>query len=137
MVPHTVIVHFAVALLVTSILCDLLAALAEDSELSAVAYWTLLFGSVSAALAVLSGYSAADVAQPTGEAQRIVNWHRNAGLAVLGGALPLAGWRIRVGRRAPSHPLYWLIAGFVILAVFVTSYFGGTAVYRHGVGVLL
>lgn len=137
MVPHTVIVHFAIALLVTSALCDLLAALAEEAELRVVAYWTLLFGTAATALAVLSGYSAASIAQPVDEGLRMVNWHRNSGLAVLAGALPVAVWRFRAGSRAPDHPLYWLLTGITIVAVFVTAYFGGTAVYRHGVGVFL
>ena len=72
MVPHTVVVDFAVALLVTSLACDLLAALAREQELRIVAFWSLVFGTVAAGLAVLSGLAAARVAAPQGAALDLV-----------------------------------------------------------------
>ena len=40
MVPHPIIVDFAVALLVVSVAFDLLASIAEERDLRVVAWWT-------------------------------------------------------------------------------------------------
>lgn len=135
MVPHTVVVDFAVALLLTSVGCDLLGGAAEEDDLHIVALWTLLFGAGAAALSVLSGYAAADAVEPTGDALQTVLWHRNTAIATLVGALPLAAWRFRAGAAPPTHGAYWLLTVFTIGSLLVTAYLGGSSVFRYGVGV--
>jgi len=138
LVPHTIVVDFAVALLLTSVVCDALAGLAEEDELRIVAFWTLLLGTVAAAFAVLSGFAAAKIAAPTGVAQAIIIRHRNLGLAVLAAFGPLAAWRLFAGRRVPERQAhwYWLLTAIGAGILVVTAWYGGTAVFRHGVGVV-
>lgn len=137
MVPHTVIVDFAVALLFTSVLCDALAAVAEERDLTVVASWLLTFGSIAAALAALSGYSAASAAAPTGRALETINWHRNLGIATLSCFAPVAVWRLLAGGRPPTRlsALYWGLTALGTALLAITAYLGGTAVFRFGVGV--
>lgn len=139
MVPHTVIVDFAVALLFTSVLCDALAALAEERDLTVVATWVLTFGAIAAALAALSGYSAASAAAPTGIALRTITWHRNLALGTLACFAPVAVWRLLAGGRPPERlsGLYWGLTALGTGLLLITAYLGGTAVFRHGVGVLV
>lgn len=138
MLPHTVIVDFAVALLLTSVGADLLGKLAEEDEFRVVATWTLVFGSTAAILAAVSGYAAYDEAAPAGVAEAVVLNHRNAGLTTLACFVPAAAWRLVLRGHPPERyaAIYW---GLVVIgagAVVVTAYLGGTAVFRHGVGVL-
>lgn len=137
MVPHTVVVDFAVALLITSLACDLLAALAGEQELRTVAFWTLLFGTGAAALAVLSGFAAARVATPEGAALDLVHLHRNVAIATLACFLPVAALRIRSGKLPPERmaTAYWLLAVSGLVLLVTAAYLGGSAVFRHGVGV--
>lgn len=138
MLPHTVIVDFAVALLLTSVITDLMGRLAEEDEFRIVATWTLVFGATAAILAAISGYAAFDDAAPTGLAEAVVINHRNAGWVVLSCCVPAAAWRLAAGGRPPARfaPLYWALIAIGTGAVVVTAYLGGNAVFRHGVGVL-
>lgn len=137
MVPHTVIVDFAVALLLTSLLCDGLAAVAEERDLTVVAFWTLMFGTIAAALSAISGFDAASTAAPTGDALQAVTWHRNAGIGTVVCFVPVAAWRFLVGGRPPERlaPAYWTLTAVGAGCLVVTAYLGGAAVFRHGVGV--
>ncbi len=137
MLPHTVVVDYAVALLSASVACDLLALLAQEDDLRVVGYWTLLFGTLAAAFAALSGYSALTVADPSGPAREIVLRHRNLALATLAAFAPLATWRVLLRGRLPERrrALYWALALVALAMLVVTAWLGGTAVFRHGVGV--
>lgn len=139
MLPHTVVVDFAVALLTTSVVCDLLASTVEEEDLRVVASWTLIFGTLAAAFAVLSGYAAHGAAAPTGAAETAVIRHRFGGWVVLLTFTPLAAWRLAAGGQLPerARSLYWCLALLGLGALTVTAYLGGNAVFRHGVGVSL
>ncbi len=138
MLPHTVIVDFGVALLLTSAACEVLAAIAEDDEFRIVALWTLVFGTAASVLAAISGFAAYNDAAPVGAADTVVIWHRNAGIAMLACFLPAAVWRLVLRGEYPQRltAVYWTIVVIGTAAVAVTAYLGGTAVFRHGVGVL-
>lgn len=137
MLPHTVIVDFAVALLFTSVFCDALAAVADEPDLTVVATWTLGFGTLAAILAGFSGYDAAAAAAPADAALDAVNWHRNAAIATLVCFVPVAGWRLVGAGRPPQRlaALYWVLTALGATCLSVTAYLGGVAVFRHGVGV--
>ena len=135
--PHTVVVDFAVALLLSSAVCDLLSQIAEEDELRIVAFWTLLFGAVAATFAAVSGYSAATAAAPTGLAEQVILTHRNLGIATAACFVPVAAWRTANAGRLPLRfaPLYWLLTAAGVALLVITAWYGGTAVFRHGVGV--
>ena len=137
MVPHTVVVDFAVALLATSVLCDLLGRLAEEDDLTTVATWTLGFGVAAAALAILSGFAANRAAAPEGAAAELVVSHRYAGFVVAGCFGACAAWRLAAGGRPPDRgaAVYWLLSAVGLAALIVTAYWGGNLVFVHGVGV--
>jgi len=138
LLPHTVVVDFAVALLLTSVGADLLSKLAEEDEFRIVATWTLVFGAGAAIFAALSGYAAYDDAAPTGLAEAVVLNHRNAGLVTLACFVPASIWRLVLRGHAPEKYAigYWSLVVLGTAAVLVTAYLGGTAVFRHGVGVM-
>jgi len=138
MVPHPIIVDFAVALLVVSVAFDVLAGVAEERDLRVVAWWTLMLGTVAAALAVLSGYVAANVA---GEESMVVDTiavHRNLGIATLTCFAVCALWRVREPGAFPQRyrDAYWLISASGLGCLIVTAYYGGILVFRLGVGFL-
>ena len=138
MLPHTVVVDFAVALLLTSVGADLLSKLAEEDEFRIVATWTLVLGTGAAMFAALSGYAAYTDAAPTGAAEAVVLNHRNAGLVTLACFVPASVWRLLAQGYPPEKnaAAYWGLVALGTCAVLVTAYLGGTAVFRHGVGVL-
>lgn len=137
MVPHTVIVDFAVALLLTSFACDLLAVTVEERELAIVAWWTLLFGMVAAAFALISGFTAARGAPPAPEITATLVRHRNLAIAAAVCFGACAAWRGASQGRLPRRfqGLYWLLAGTGSAMLVVAAYYGGLLVFRFGVGV--
>ncbi len=138
MVPHPIIVDFAVALLVVSVGFDLLASLADERDLRVVAWWTLLVGTVAAALAVVSGYVAAGVAGTEPRVVETISLHRNLGILTLVCFGTCSLWRARRPGSFPDHyrDVYWAVAAIGLGALLVTAYFGGILVFRFGVGYL-
>lgn len=137
MVPHAIVVDFAVALLVTSFVCDLIAATVEERDLRIVAWWTLQFGTLAAAFALLSGFAAANGVSGGDHLTRTLLNHRNLGIAALVCSAVCLVWRGSLGGSLPQklQGLYWAIAAFGTVALILTGYHGGILVYRLGVGV--
>lgn len=137
MVPHTVVVDFAVALLLTSLACDLLALLGDEQELRTVGAWTQLFGAAAAVFAVLSGLVAANAVETSGPVHELVLTHRNLGIATAVLAAPAAAWRFLRHGALPERAawLYWTLVLGSTGALTVAAWLGGVLVFRHGVGV--
>lgn len=136
MVPHPIIVDFAVSLLVVSVAFDLLATVVEERDLRVVAWWTLMIGAVAAALSVLSGYVAASMAGNDPAVIATVRLHRNLGLVALGSFTLCALWRMGAPGDFPQRyrDLYWALTVVGLGCLIVTAYFGGILVFRLGVG---
>lgn len=136
MVPHPIIVDFAVALLVVSFGFDVLASVVNDRDLRVVSWWTLLIGTVAAALAVVSGYAAANVASAEPSVVETISLHRNLGIVTLVCYAACSAWRIPHPGSFPDRyrDLYWALAAIGLAALVLTAYFGGILVFRLGVG---
>lgn len=136
MVPHPIIVDFAVALLVVSVAFDVLASLVEERDLRVVSWWTLMIGTGSAALAVVSGFAAAKIAAAEPRIAETIALHRNLGIATLACFLTCAVWRAGAMGTVPSRyrEAYWALTAIGLCALIVTAYFGGILVFRLGVG---
>ena len=136
MVPHPIIVDFAVALLVTSVAFDVLASIVEERDLRVVSWWTLMLGTVSAALSAVSGYVASGLAGSETRVVETVALHRNLGIATLVLFTICAAWRLRHPGTFPERykDAYWALTAAGLGALLVTAYFGGILVFRLGVG---
>ena len=137
MVPHTVIVDFATALLITSVACELLSLVAGERDLRTVGFWTLLLGTPAVALSVLSGFAAAWHLDQQGLVGATVALHRNFGLASVACFGVCAVWRLSQRGALPKRlqSLYWLLTFAGLVAIVLTAYYGGYLVFRLGVGV--
>lgn len=136
MVPHPIIVDFAIALLVVSVAFDALASIVDDRDLRVVSWWCLMLGTVAAALAVLSGYAAANLAGSEPEIVDTIALHRNLGIVTLACFGGCAVWRSRAPGSFPQRlrEAYWALTAVGLGALVVTAYLGGVLVFRHGVG---
>ena len=136
MVPHPIIVDFAVALLVVSVAFDALAAVVEERDLRIVAWWTLMIGTVAAALSAISGYVAAGIAGTDPTVVETIATHRNLGLATLTCFAICAAWRLRDPGGFPTRyrDAYWALTAIGLTSLIITGYYGGVLVFRLGVG---
>jgi len=138
MVPHAIVVDFAVALLVTSFICDLIAATVEERDLRIVAWWTLQFGTLAAAFALLSGFAAAQGVSGGDQLTHTLLNHRNLAIITVACFVACLVWRGALRGSFPQRyqGLYWTLAGLGTVSLILTGYHGGILVFQLGVGVV-
>ena len=135
---HPFIVHYPIALLSLSPLCDLSALWLGRRAGHHLAYGLLVLGVLAATAAVLSGNAAADkawegpAAEPLATHDTLATWTLLLGLGAVLGRLPL-----HLKGQLEGWPLYaWIAVGFLIGGLVLwTGYYGSELVYVHGLGV--
>jgi len=129
---HPIIVHYPIALSMTSVVADTTARLGGLPSLLPLGQWGMAIAAVGAVLAATAGYADMKRAGLAEETHVIVHLHMKIGLAVSTALVALALWRW-LGQ-APSA--LYLIVGWVVLAgVAIQAWLGGEIVYAHGGGV--
>ncbi|QKW16977.1 DUF2231 domain-containing protein [Verrucosispora sp. NA02020] len=131
---HPMLVMFPVALLVTTVLFDLIDTLGGPRFLGEVAYWNLTVGLVGGLLAAVAG--AFDLlAIPAGtRAKRVGITHAVANLAVI--LLFAAVWVVRLNAESRAAGGALIAIEVVALGILgVSAWLGGELVDRLGVGV--
>lgn len=136
---HPLIVHFPIALLLTSILADLLALLCHRAAFQEVALFLLVLGVIGAIAAGVSGEQAGEAVAHLPDLRGAVEQHEDfaTGAIWLFIALLLSRlYTVIKGRFASTFQALYLIislvAGGLLMA---TAYSGGNLVYEHGAGV--
>ncbi|MFI7022974.1 DUF2231 domain-containing protein [Micromonospora sp. NPDC049900] len=131
---HPMLVMFPVALLVTTVLFDLIDTLGGPRFLGEVAYWNLTVGLVGGLLAAVAG--AFDLlAIPAGtRAKRVGITHAVANLAVI--LLFAAVWVVRLNAESRAAGGALIAIEVVALGILgISAWLGGELVDRLGVGV--
>lgn len=135
---HPILVHFAYALSVTSVICYLLASFQfagrwRDS-LRPAADWMLAFASLAIIATIAAGFQAYYTVGHDAPSHAAMTTHRNwavpSGIAIL----LLAAWRWTARRKAPSGIFKTLLLAAAI-SLSITAWWGGHIVYNYGLGV--
>jgi uncharacterized membrane protein len=124
---HVVLVHFPIALFISSVLFDLLAIRKGSRSLSKAAYYNLIGAAITALAAVVTGVLAWQL-QLEGERLRgNLRLHLCLGTSAAILIWTLAWWRTRQ-ERADSSSLaagYWALSFIAVLVVALTGHLGG------------
>jgi uncharacterized membrane protein len=124
---HVVLIHFPIALFLTGVAFDLVAALTRRRDLAAAAYYNLTFAALSALPAAATGLLAWQWELEGKRLRGILLYHLLAGCSSL--VLMLAVWRIHARiRHRPDQPLprsRWLFQALAVLCVTLTGHLGG------------
>ena len=133
---HPLVVHFPIALLLSAVAVDGLALALKRPSIHRVALWNLVLGTVGAAVAVLSGLQAEDVAKHSFEIWQILELHKRLGITTLILGIMMSG--LRLARRDRLTPRVRL-ATLVVMAAMASTLtwgasLGGRLVYEFGVG---
>jgi uncharacterized membrane protein len=134
---HAALNDLPPALLPISVLFDLLGLAFKRESLKAAGFWTLVFGVLGTAAAVVSGLLAEDAVQHSDQAHEIMETHETLALVVLAIFGLLAVWRIaRRGVWRDREQPVALAAGVIGVAILLyAASLGGKLVFDHGLGI--
>lgn len=134
---HPMLVHFPIALFITSVLFDVLGAWLTRKSLREGALWLLVLGVLTGLAAFASGDVAAEAAEKAGVAESLIETHEHLAGATVGIFGALLAWRLLLRNRfSPRTQIAYLIVAIVGLGLLsATGHYGGSLVYEHGAGV--
>lgn len=136
---HPVIVHTPIALILFSLLFDLIGRFTDLDWWRKAAFAMLVFGVLGAGAAVLTGTASEEQAERQGVPHEAIEAHEAAGILTLwlGVAAVLARWlATRPGPARGAIGALALVAHLLTAgALSVAGYRGGELVYEHGAAV--
>lgn len=136
---HPQIVHFPIALILVSLLLELVGRLTDLDWWRKAAFTLLILGVLGAGAAVLSGGEAGDKAEHAGVPEAPVDAHEQAAWWTLYLGIGAVVVRAMAGRTGAARgvvaTLGLLLHLFTAAAVVKTGYRGGQLVYDHGANV--
>jgi len=134
---HPALVHFPIALLTLSFLCEAASLFWKREDLSAAGWWTQLAGSIGLAAAAVSGILAGDSVNIPAGAKQYLETHQEIAFAAAAAFAALLFWRIASGTRRPPgrEGLFLLLFAAGVVALWAGAWFGGEMVFRFGAGV--
>ena len=133
---HPLVVHFPIALLLTSVVLDVAALVFRRPVLHRPALWNLTLGTMGAGAAVLTGLRAEDVAKHSYEIWQVMELHKRLGFSTLILGLMSASWRlVKRDQLTPrARALTMLLAIAMSATLTWGAHLGGRLVYEFGVG---
>lgn len=134
---HPMVVHFPIALLIVSVIFDLIATRWRHKSFQDAGFYTLIAGLLGAAAAVLTGALAEEVVEDKGIPESVLEIHEALGYATLFFFIGLLALRLLMRWQLIKEiPTLYLAMGFVgIVILAAAGYFGGSLVYDFGAGV--
>lgn len=133
---HPILVHFAYALSITSLVCYLMSSLwsTRRESLRAAADWMLAFGALAIVATIAAGFQAYYSVNHDAPSHAAMTIHRNWAVPSGTAILLLAGWRW-LTRTKPVRTVFKLLLTAAALSLTVTAWWGGNIVYNYGLGV--
>ncbi|NHK29688.1 DUF4440 domain-containing protein [Parvularcula flava] len=134
---HPILVHFSYALTVTAAISYLLSLVVPERlqrTLRPAADWMLAFAALAVVATIAAGFQAYYSVAHDGPSHEAMTTHRNWAVPTGIVILLLAGWRW-MGRKAAASTLFTGAVFVAAVLVSITAWWGGTIVYKHGLGV--
>ena len=134
---HPIVVHFVIAMVVFSFVCDVIGYFTGNLRLLEVSWWNLLVAAIAIFVAILFGQFEAGLAQPYPAAQPVLTLHTIMGWSLSVVVVAIASWRFIIRRMNPGKlpPVYLGFATFLICIVTLQVYLGTRLVWEFGLHV--
>lgn len=133
---HAALNDLPAALLLASLIFELLGALLKRDALKAAAFWTLVGGVLGALAAAGAGLMAEKRIDQSPMAHDLIERHETLALVVMGIFALLLLWRIvRRVLAKQEQTIYLTINAVGVVLLLITSNVGGKLVFGHGLGI--
>ncbi|MEH1829285.1 MAG: DUF2231 domain-containing protein [Nostoc sp.] len=131
---HPIVVHFVIAMVLFSFVCDVIGYFTGKSSLFEVSWWNMLVATIAIFVAIIFGQFEAGLAQPYSLAKSVLNLHTLIGWSLSGIITAITAWRYVIRARNPQKvSIYYLGAGLVLtLIVGLQVYLGDELVWVYG-----
>ncbi|BAY21364.1 hypothetical protein NIES2100_11160 [Calothrix sp. NIES-2100] len=134
---HPIIVHFVIAMVFFSFVCDVVGYFSRNARLFEVSFWNMLVAAIAIFAAIIFGQFEAGLAQVYPAVQPTLNFHTIMGWSLGAIVAAITGWRFVIRHRNPLKipPAYLGIATFLICLVFLQVYLGSKLFWVYGLHV--
>lgn len=134
---HPQFVHFVIAMVFFSFVCDVVGYFTRNHRLFEVSFWNMFVASIFIFVAVIFGQFEAGLAQAYEAAQPILNEHTITGWSLSAVVVAITGWRFVIRSRDPLKiPTAYLgVAMFLVCLVSFQVYLGTQLVWEYGLHV--
>ncbi|WP_066384724.1 MULTISPECIES: DUF2231 domain-containing protein [unclassified Anabaena] len=131
---HPIVVHFVIAMVLFSFVCDLIAYLTGKTRLYEVGWWNMFVATVAIFVAIIFGQFEAGLAKPYEVAKSVLNLHTLIGWSLSGILAAITAWRYVIRSRNPQKvPFHYLGAGLILVAIVgLQVYLGDELVWVYG-----
>lgn len=131
---HPIVVHFVIAMVLFSVVCDGVAYFTRNVKLYEVSWWNMVFATVSIFIAIIFGQIEAGLAMPYPAAAQDLSLHTLLGWSLSAVLAVITAWRyiIRL-KNKDSLPTAYLGTNIVLAGiVFFQVYLGNKLVWVYG-----
>lgn len=131
---HPIVVHFVIAMVLFSVLCDVIGYFTRNTRLYEVSWWNLSFATVSIFVAIIFGQVEAGLSEPYPAAESALSLHTILGWSLSGIISAVTAWRYVLRLRDPkSIPVAFLGVGVLLTGLVAAQvYLGDLLVWVYG-----
>jgi uncharacterized membrane protein len=137
MMIHPAIVHFPIALFLSTSVFALLSLFVKKDQFKEIAFWNLLLGVITAIIAIVTGLFAEQNLIHTEEVHSLLMKHKYNGFGLTIAFMIALTW-LWLRKNKFGKKEYFLWVTILLIAALLTTYqgwLGGEMVFRHGAGV--
>ncbi|MDZ8137342.1 MAG: DUF2231 domain-containing protein [Nostoc sp. DedQUE04] len=131
---HPIVVHFVIAMVLFSFVCDVLGYFTRNVRLFEVSFWNMFVASAAIFIAVILGQFEAGLANIYPAVQPTLNFHTVMGWSLAAIVVGITAWRFVIRKRTPRKvpPAYLGVATFLVCLVCLQVYLGSKLVWVYG-----
>jgi uncharacterized membrane protein len=131
---HPIVVHFVIAMVLFSVVCDAIGYFTRNPRLYEVSWWNYFFATISIFIAIIFGQIEAGLAQPYAAVEATLNLHTIIGWSLSAIIAAITGWRYVLRIRDPKKlPLPFLGVSLLLTGIVLFQvYLGDLLVWVYG-----
>jgi uncharacterized membrane protein len=134
---HPIIVHFVIAMVFFSFVCDVVGYFTGNARLFEVGFWNMFVGAIAIFTAIIFGQFEAGLAQVYPAVQPILNFHTVMGWSLGVIIAAITAWRVVIRNRNSLKlpPAYLGVATFLMCLGVIQVYLGSKLFWVYGLHV--